>query len=404
MLAGVPSNLPTLPPGIDTSMKLFFPSFARIAILGMALASCRKDPVADPESAPAAANEISRLASLVPRLPGFLANEGVSVLGFTNDTAFYAREIVVHVALPDSVRLRNWEHFQDVYRRLSRVMDGKGRFVLSDRMRKVRLEFDLSESRLEVQDSTGYFLPPRPPVFAQGSDRIRKTPNDAGAYVEEPGANGTYQGVRCNALQDVNGRLYYNMSGFSFQVDDEETLTGHTASSPPHLVDAVTGEIWNPSLENIWTRGEGTKLRLLYAFPDTLARNWSVVASQCTDDGYFWQYHPYTRRLERISLESLETVFSELLPPDIKGRVVSIHENSAPTDSGYQALILVRDAERFTVLRSKSDTMFAQRWDPPQPQDTRYVFLGSGSLPGRFSLDGKDYDIDRIDWQDLSHR
>lgn len=375
--------------------------------LGFCLTACRQTPEESSPPAKAESPSISDVGRKYPALPGLLNEAGIQVLGASFDTTPYSTDNTVHVALPDSVRLRNWERFQDFYNDVGNRMEWKGTFTLSDRMRNVRIQLQLDTvgstgPGLVLVDSTGYFLEPRPKDFAQGSDRIEKTPADAGMYEDEPSENGSTQGVRCNAVQDINGRLYYNMSAYTYQVYDEETGDGQSASMPPHLVDAITGEHWQLGGNNTWTRKKAGKFRLLHAFPDTNAHDWRVVADNCAEDGYFWQYHPYSRTLERISLQTLETVTTEKPASQIKGKIVMIRELGSPGDNDYQALSLVRDGEHFTVLRSKGNTMFAQRWDPPQPEDTRHVFLSPGSDPNHFSFDDKEYGIDEIEWVDLA--
>ncbi|MBK8804798.1 MAG: hypothetical protein IPN71_22575 [Fibrobacteres bacterium] len=374
--------------------------------LGFCLAACRKTPEESSPPAKVESSSISDVGRKYPALPGLLDQAGIHVLGASFDTTPYAKSDTIHVVLPDSVHLRNWDRFQDFYNEAGNRMGWKGTFTLSDRMQKVRIQFQLdtvgsSGPGLVLKDSTGYFLPPRSKEYAKGSDRIEKTPSDAGMYEDEPSENGSTQGVRCNAVQDINGRLYYNMSAYTFQVYDEETGEGQSASAPPHLVDAITGEHWQLRGNDTWTRKKAGKFRLLRAFPDTNPHDWHVVASNCVDDAYFWQYHPYTRTLERISLETLESAAQEKLPTGIPGNITMIREHGSPGNFNYQALTLARDGDRFTVLRSRGSRMFAQRWDPPRPENTRYVFLSPGSDPSHFSFGDKEYGIDEIEWVDL---
>lgn len=366
-----------------------------LLLAALGLLSCRdKSSPATETPGPVSSVDLPRIESMVPHLPGFLQAEGVSILGLTDDTTQVFRETIIHVAFPDSVKLRNWERFQEFYRRAYAALEGKGTFILADRMRKVRLEFNLQDNTLTIEDSTGYLLAPRPTSFQNGADRIRKTPGEAGVH-EKEGRNGSTEGVRCNGIQDVNGRLYYNLTSYSFQ-------GGNGASSPPYLVDALTGEKWDSNRKNGWTAGKGAKTRLLHGFPDTVAQNWRVVASNCEEDGYFWQFQPSSRKLERISLESLESVAEERLPAEVKGAVVSIRESGSPEEFDYRAYSLVRDGDHFTLLRSRGKSMFASRWEPPQPKDLRYVTLSPGSDRNHISFDDKEYAIDQIDWQDLA--
>lgn len=374
--------------------------------LGFCLAACRKSPENDPPQIRVDSSSIDVVGRKYPALPGLLHEAGIRILGSNIDISAYSMSDTIQSTIPDSVNLRAWDRLQEFYNKIGSRMGWKGSFTLSDRTRKIRIHFSLDTLSsfgpgLGLDDSTGYFLPPRSPEFAKGSDRIRKALSETGIHEDEAAADGSTHGVSCNAVQDINGRLYYNMSAYTYQVWDRETGEGQTVPKPPHLVDALTGERWTMGSFGLWSRKSGGKFRLLRAFPDTNPHDWHVVASNCVDDAYFWQYHPYTRTLERISLETLESAAQEKLPTGVPGKITMIREHGSPGNFNYRALSLVRDGDHFTVLRSNANTMFAQRWDPPQPEDTRYVFLSPGSDPSHFSLGDKEYGIDDIQWVDL---